>query len=146
MPTAKTGAGFVWDPAVASHVYREDHPLKPKRLIAVKDTLEKLGAWNGVKDNIAQAENVRAALLLVARGEAPLGIVYSTDAAAEPNVKIVGSFPADSYPLVIYPAAETKESRTADAKLFLDHLKGSKARTAFEKQGFTVLAKSSTST
>jgi molybdate transport system substrate-binding protein len=111
-----------------------------------KAALEKLGAWNEVKDNIAQAENVRAALLLVARGEAPLGIVYSTDAAAEPNVKIVGVFPADSYPPVIYPAAVTKESKTADASLFLDYLKSSKARPAFEKQGFTVLVKSSTST
>jgi molybdate transport system substrate-binding protein len=111
-----------------------------------KAALEKLGAWNGVKDNIAQAENVRAALLLVARGEAPLGIVYSTDAAAEPNVKIVGNFPADSYPPVIYPAAETKDSKSADAKAFLDYLKSSKARPAFEKQGFTVLVKSATST
>jgi molybdate transport system substrate-binding protein len=111
-----------------------------------KAALEKLGAWNGVKDNVAQAENVRAALLLVARGEAPLGIVYSTDAAAEPNVRIVGVFPAGSYPPVIYPAAVTKESKTADGKLFLDYLKSSKARPAFEKQGFTVLVKSSTST
>jgi len=111
-----------------------------------KAALEKLGAWNGVKDNVAQAENVRAALLLVARGEAPLGIVYSTDAAAEPNVKIAGVFPADSYPSVIYPAAVTKESKTADASLFLDYLKSSKARPAFEKQGFTVLVKSATST
>jgi molybdate transport system substrate-binding protein len=111
-----------------------------------KAALEKLGAWNGVKDNIAQAENVRAALLLVARGEAPLGIVYSTDAAAEPNVKIVGAFPADSHPPIIYPAAETKEAKSADAKAFLDYLKSSKARPAFEKQGFTVLVKSATST
>ena len=111
-----------------------------------KAALEKLGAWDGVKDNVAQAENVRAALLLVARGEAPLGIVYSTDAAADPNVKIVGVFPAESYPPVIYPAAVTKESKTADAKLFLDYLKSSRARPAFEKQGFTVLVKSVTST
>jgi molybdate transport system substrate-binding protein len=111
-----------------------------------KAALEKLGAWNDAKDKIAQAENVRAALLLVARGEAPLGIVYSTDAAAEPNVRIVGTFPKDSYPPVIYPAAETRESKTADAKLFLDLLKSSKARAAFEKQGFTVLVKPSTST
>ena len=104
-----------------------------------KAALEKLGAWNGVKDNVAQAENVRAALLLVARGEAPLGIVYSTDAAAEPTVKIIGAFPADSHPPIIYPAAEMKDSKSADAKAFLDYLKSSKARPAFEKQGFTVL-------
>ena len=111
-----------------------------------KAALEKLGAWNGVKDNVAQAENVRAALLLVARGEAPLGIVYSTDAAAEPNVKITGAFPADSHPPIIYPAAETKDTKSADAKAFLDYLKSSKARPAFEKQGFTVLVKSASST
>jgi molybdate transport system substrate-binding protein len=111
-----------------------------------KAALEKLGAWNGVKDSIAQAENVRAALLLVARGEAPLGIVYSTDAAAEPNVRIVSAFPADSHPPIIYPAAVTRDSKSADAKPFLDYLKSSKARPAFEKQGFTVLVKSATST
>ena len=76
-----------------------------------KAALEKLGAWNGVKDSIAQADNVRAALLLVGRGEAPLGIVYATDAAAEPNVKIVGTFPEDSHPPIIYPAALTRETK-----------------------------------
>jgi molybdate transport system substrate-binding protein len=111
-----------------------------------KAALEKLGAWNAVKDSIAQAENVRAALLLVARGEAPLGIVYSTDAAAEPNVKIVATFPEDSHPPIIYPAALTKDAKNADAKAFLDFLRSAKARTSFEKQGFTVLAKSASST
>jgi molybdate transport system substrate-binding protein len=111
-----------------------------------KAALEKLGAWDGVKGSIAQAENVRAALLLVARGEAPLGIVYSTDAAAEPNVKIVGEFPADSHPPIIYPAALTRAPKSTDARAFLDMLKGSKARPAFEKQGFTVLVKSASST
>jgi molybdate transport system substrate-binding protein len=111
-----------------------------------KAALEKFGAWDGVKDKIAPTENVRAALLLVARGEAALGIVYNTDAAAEPNVRILAAFPADSHPPIVYPAAETKDSKTADAKLFLDYLKSAKARPAFEKQGFTVLAKSSTST
>jgi molybdate transport system substrate-binding protein len=106
-----------------------------------KAALEKLGAWDGVKGSIAQAENVRAALLLVARGEAPLGIVYSTDAAAEPNVKIVGTFPADSHPPIIYPAALTKAPKSADAKPFLEMLKSAKARPAFEKQGFAVLVK-----
>jgi molybdate transport system substrate-binding protein len=111
-----------------------------------KAALEKLRAWDGVKGNVAQAENVRAALLLVARGEAPLGIVYATDAAAEPNVKIVGEFPADSHPPIIYPTALAKEPKSPDARAFLDTLKSSKARPAFEKQGFTVLVKSASST
>lgn len=111
-----------------------------------KAALEKLGAWDGVKGKIAQAENVRAALLLVARGEAPLGIVYATDAAAEPSVKIVGAFPEDSHPPIIYPAAVTRDAKSADARPFLDHLKTIRARPAFEKQGFTVLVKSVTST
>lgn len=111
-----------------------------------KAALEKLGAWPAVKDSIAQAENVRAALLLVARGEAPLGIVYSTDAAAEPGVRIVATFPADSHPPITYPAALTRESKNADAKSFLDFLRSAKARTVFEKQGFTVLVKSASST
>jgi molybdate transport system substrate-binding protein len=111
-----------------------------------KASLEKLGAWDGVKGSIAQAENVRAALLLVARGEAALGIVYSTDAAAEPNVKIVGTFPADSHPPIIYPAALTRSTKSPDARAFLDLLKSTRARPAFEKQGFDVLVKSASST
>jgi molybdate transport system substrate-binding protein len=107
-----------------------------------KAALQKLGAWDGVKDKIAQADNVRAALLLVARGEAPLGIVYSTDAAVEPKVKIVGTFPADSHKPIIYPVAVTKDSKSSDAAAFLGYLKSAKARPAFEKQGFTVLVKS----
>lgn len=111
-----------------------------------KAALEKLGAWNDVKDHLAQAENVRAALLLVSRGEAPLGIVYSTDAVAEPGVKIVATFPEGSHPPIIYPVALTKEASNADAKAFLDFLRSAKARTSFEKQGFTVLVKSASST
>src|SRR5215468_8826435 len=104
-----------------------------------KAALEKLGAWDGIKDKIAQAENVRAALLLVSRGEAPLGIVYQTDAASDPGVKIVGTFPADSHPPIIYPVALTKDSANPDASAFLNFLKSPAARPAFEKQGFTVL-------
>jgi molybdate transport system substrate-binding protein len=111
-----------------------------------KVALEKLGAWNDVKDHLAQAENVRAALLLVARGEAPLGIVYSTDSAAEPEVRIVATFPEDSHPPIIYPAALTRDSRNSDAKAFLDFLRSAKARTSFEKQGFTVLVRSASAT
>lgn len=111
-----------------------------------KAALEKLGAWSAVKDSIAQTENVRAALLLVARGEAPLGIVYSTDAASEPNVRILAAFPEDSHPPIIYPAALAKGSNTADARAFFDFLRSAKARSSFEKQGFAVLVKSASST
>ncbi len=63
-----------------------------------KAALEKLGVWNAVSNKLAQAESVRAALLLVSRGEAPLGIVYKTDAASDPNVRIVATFPAELAP------------------------------------------------
>jgi molybdate transport system substrate-binding protein len=104
-----------------------------------KASLEKLGAWDGVKDKIAQAESVRAALLLVARGEAPLGIVYQTDAAADPTVKIVGTFPENTHPPIIYPIALTKESTNPDALAFLNFIRSPAARPIFERQGFTVL-------
>jgi molybdate transport system substrate-binding protein len=103
-----------------------------------KAALEKLGAWDGVKDKIAQAENVRAALLFVERGEAPLGIVYQTDAVADPGVKIVGTFPADSHPPIIYPVALTKDS----ARTFLNFIRSPTARPAFERQGFLILGPS----
>jgi len=105
-----------------------------------KAALEKLGAWEGVKDKIAQAENVRAALLFVSRGEAPLGIVYQTDAASDPGVKIVGTFPENTYPPIIYPVALTKGSAHPDAQTFLNYIRSPAARPAFERQGFTVLA------
>lgn len=105
-----------------------------------KAALEKLGVWDKVKDKIAQAESVRQALLFVSRGEAPLGIVYQTDAAADPSVKIVGTFPENTHPPIIYPIALTKESTNADAQTFLNYLRSPAARAAFERQGFTVLA------
>jgi molybdate transport system substrate-binding protein len=104
-----------------------------------KAALEKLGGWDKVKDKVAQADNVRAALLLVSRGEAPLGIVYTTDAAADPKVKVVATFPEDSHPPILYPVAVTKDSANPDAQGFLSYLRGAGPRAAFEKQGFTVL-------
>jgi molybdate transport system substrate-binding protein len=105
-----------------------------------KASLGKLGVWDSVKDKIAQAETVRAALVLVARGEAPLGIVYQTDVASDPTVKIVGTFPENTHPPIIYPIALTKESTNPDAQAFLNYLRSPAARPAFERQGFTVLA------
>jgi molybdate transport system substrate-binding protein len=104
-----------------------------------KSALEKLGVWTSVHDKIAQAENVRAALILVARQEAPLGIVYQTDAISEPKVKVLATFPTDSHPPIIYPAAQLATSTNADAAAFLVYLKSAKAKALFEKQGFSVL-------
>lgn len=106
-----------------------------------KAALEKLGAWEGVKDKVAQAENVRTALLFVSRGEAPLGIVYKTDAASDPTVKVVAEFPADASPPIVYPVARLKTSDNPDAQAFLDFLRSKPARALFEKQGFTFVDK-----
>lgn len=100
--------------------------------------LEKLGAWQAAAPKFAMAESVRAALALVARGEAALGIVYSTDAKVEPGVKIVGTFPADSHPPIVYPVAATSTAKP-DAAGYLAFLKTSAAKTIFEKYGFRFL-------
>jgi molybdate transport system substrate-binding protein len=101
--------------------------------------LEKLGVWSAVEKNVALADSVRSALAFVSRGEAPYGIVYQTDAAADPGVAIVGKFPEDTHPPIIYPIAILTESKSADAAAYLDYLKSAKAAPFFEKEGFTVL-------
>ncbi len=104
-----------------------------------KTALEKLGVWSSVRAAVAPAENVRAALLFVSRGEAPLGIVYATDAAADPRVKIAGVFPEDTHPPIIYPAALTADSKNPSAGRLLEFLTSPAVRPIFEKRGFTVL-------
>jgi molybdate transport system substrate-binding protein len=104
-----------------------------------KAALESLGAWATVEAKVAQAENVRAALKLVATGEAALGIVYVTDAHAEPAVKVVATFPAESHPAIIYPAAVVAGSKNADAAGFVTFLQSPKALEIFKAEGFTVL-------
>ncbi len=103
-----------------------------------KAALEKLGAWQAAAAKFAMAESVRAALTLVARGEAGLGIVYATDARVEPGVKIVGTFPADSHPAIIYPVAATATAKPQAAG-YVTFLRSSAAKTIFEKYGFTFL-------
>ncbi len=105
-----------------------------------KAALEKLGAWKDAEPKFAMAESVRAALTLVSRGEAVLGIVYATDAKVEPGVKIVGTFPADSHPPIIYPVAATTTAKP-DTAGYLAFLKTSAAKAIFEKYGFTYLIK-----
>jgi molybdate transport system substrate-binding protein len=108
-----------------------------------KAALEKLGAWQAAEPKFAMAESVRAALALVARGEAVFGIVYSTDAKVEPGVKIVGIFPPDSHPAIIYPVAATATAK-AEAADYLAFLRTSAAKTIFEKYGFKFLVSPTT--
>jgi len=103
-----------------------------------QQALETLGLWNVAAPRLARALNVRAALALVERGEAPYGIVYATDVAATPGLQVVGTFPADSHPPISYPAAVVKARDGAAARLLLDHLTGSEARPIYEKHGFVL--------
>jgi molybdate transport system substrate-binding protein len=105
-----------------------------------KAALQTLGLWATAASRIAQAENVRAALLMVSRGEAPAGIVYQTDAAADPSVAIIGVFPEGTHPPIIYPVALTAGATHPDAAAFLAYMRSDKATTVFEAQGFTVLS------
>ena len=99
-------------------------------------SLTALGVWGSVADRLLPGENVRAALAYVSRGEAPLGIVYATDARAEPKVKIVGVFPESSHPPIVYPGALTAASRNAGGAAFLRFLQGAQARAIFKRYGF----------
>lgn len=104
-----------------------------------KAALESLGIWEDIEGRLAQAENVRAAMALVSLGEAPFGIVYATDAAADPAVKVVGLFPEDTHEPIIYPVALTADSANPLAPELLAYLRSQKAHGLFEEQGFTVL-------
>lgn len=105
-----------------------------------KAALENLGVWASVSEKLAETENVRAALALVARGEAPLGIVYLTDAVAEPKVKVVATFPEDTHPPIIYALGITKDAQNAEAAgRFVKVLAGPEAKARFAKEGFKPL-------
>jgi molybdate transport system substrate-binding protein len=106
--------------------------------IYAKAALEKLGVWSSVEPKMAMTANVRAALVLVARGEAPLGIVYSTDAKVEPGVKVVGVFPENSHDPIIYPVAATVGAKP-EATAYLAFLRSQAAKTIFEAYGFALL-------
>lgn len=103
-----------------------------------REALESLGLWTKVEASVVQSENVRAALHLVALGEAPLGIVYASDAMAEPDVSVIGTFPADSHKPIVYPGALTTTAGD-DAAAFLDHLSNPLAQEVFRSNGFTPL-------
>jgi molybdate transport system substrate-binding protein len=102
-----------------------------------KAAFEKLGVWDQVAPRVAAAENVRAALALVSRGETPLGVVYQTDANAERGVVVAGVFPADTHPPIVYPIAALKGAKPG-ATAFLEFLSQPRARQIFERHGFAV--------
>ena len=101
-----------------------------------KRALESLDVWAQVKGKVARTENVRAALALVSRGEAPLGIVYATDAVADEGVRIIDTFPSTSHPPIVYPAAIVASSRSQNARRLLDYFRSPPARAVWEKYGF----------
>ena len=103
-----------------------------------RQALTRLGVWHSVKSRIARAENVRAALAFVARGEAPLGIVYATDARAEPGVRVVGTFPAASHSPITYPVALLARSTSRDAEAFRRYLVSPQGKAIFRRFGFGV--------
>jgi molybdate transport system substrate-binding protein len=103
-----------------------------------REALTHLGLWQSVENRLASAANVRAALLLVERGEAPAGIVYSTDAAVAPGVGIAGTFPADSHKPIVYPFAVTRAGDTKEARALMTFLEGPVASVIFVKYGFKV--------
>ena len=102
-----------------------------------KAALTALGVWSAVAAKIAPAENVRAAMALVERGAAPLGIVYATDARASRSVRVVGTFPASSHPPIRYPVALLKASRSKDAAAFRAFLLSKQGRAIFARHGFS---------
>jgi molybdate transport system substrate-binding protein len=139
--SVKIGQGFdIAKLAGSGRIAVADVKAVPAGLYA-KAALEKLGSWAAAEPKLAQAENVRATLAFVARGETPLGIVYETDAKIEPKVKIVGAFPADSHPPVTYPVAVTASSKNAATARYLAFLRSSAAKAIFEKYGFSFLIK-----
>lgn len=100
--------------------------------------LRALGQWEGVSAHLAESESVRAALMLVSRGEAPLGIVYGSDARAEPKVRVVATFPADSHEPIVYPVAALKNSRNPKAAAFVQWLGSAPAKAIFVRRGFSL--------
>ena len=102
-----------------------------------KTAFTALGAWNAIEGKVAAADNVRAALALVARGETPLGVVYRTDAMAEKNVRVVDAFPVGTHPPIVYPMVVLKRSTTPAATALAAYLAGPEARATFAKFGFS---------
>jgi molybdate transport system substrate-binding protein len=135
----KIASGFALAAAIGgSRIATADPQYVPAGKYA-KSSLTALGVWDQVAPRVAGTENVRAALALVARGEARFGIVYRTDANAEPRVRVVDTFPANTHPAIVYPFAVTANSSNPDVAAFLAYLSSPAAVKLFEAEGFAIL-------
>jgi molybdate transport system substrate-binding protein len=132
----KIAPGFALAPALGDGRLALANPDSVPAGKYARSALESLGAWTSVEKRVARAENVRAALAFVAKGEAPLGIVYETDARADPAVRIVDAFPASSHPPIVYPAALVASGKSTSAKALLDFLRSPQAAQTWRKFGF----------
>ena len=135
----KIGPGFALAAALGGERLAMANPDSVPAGKYGRHALETLGVWTAVEKRIARTENVRAALALVARGEASLGIVYGTDMLAEKSVRIVDTFPATSHPPILYPAAVVATSVSPAARPMLDYLRSPAAASIWEKYGFGVV-------
>ena len=134
--TLKIGAGFGLASALGGGRLAMANPDSVPAGRYGRSALEALGVWSSVETRIARTENVRAALALVARGEAPLGIVYRTDALAEKGVRVVDTFPASTHPPILYPAAVVATGQAPAARSLLDYLHSPAVASIWEKYGF----------
>ncbi len=130
--------GFDLAGALAGHKLAMGDPDHVPAGIYGKAALESLGVWAAVAPAVVRAEDVRAALALVGRDEAPLGIVYSSDALADPSVRVVGTFPPDSHPPIVYPVAIVADSKHPAAAGLVAYLQTAPAAALFERYGFRV--------
>jgi molybdate transport system substrate-binding protein len=135
----KIGAGFGLASALGGGRLAMANPESVPAGKYGRTALEALGVWASVERQIARTENVRAALALVARGEAPLGIVYGTDALAEKGVRVVDTFPSRTHPRILYPAAVLATSHAPAARSMLDYLHSPAAASIWQKYGFGVV-------
>jgi molybdate transport system substrate-binding protein len=137
--TLRIGPGFQLAAALGSDRLAMANPDSVPAGKYGKSALQQLGVWSAVEKQVARTENVRAALALVSRGEAPFGIVYSTDAFADKGVRIVDTFPAGTHPPILDPAAVIATSQSPAAKPLLDYLRSAPAGSVWEKYGFGVV-------
>ena len=134
----KVAPGFALLPALGDGRLAIANPESVPAGKYAKAALKSLGVWTSVENRIARTENVRAALALVSRGEAPLGIVYRTDALADKSVRIVDTFPATTHPPIIYPAAIVTTSKSSAARSLLEYLSSDTARPIWQRFGFEI--------